>query len=259
MIAKIKRGIGSPGKLWTGDIPKDGSIVNARIIERTCSCGKTTRKFRCTELAVSEDAEAAMELPTLFVTMGGVGSVFSDENTPDGLQCWNWSKRVGGHVIINPLCVINGYVSSTDLPPVKTQFQWVQTYIGSTLNEVALIWKAHQGIEVVKLQGDCPPCRNRKELGLVPEGLIVTLADLESAGVEKEDAIEIMGKVDSEGGTANAKALLSYIQDGDTASFRGEDCCAKIRNAILTAGSRSSTEKLVAFVASVAPQTAVAQ
>lgn len=36
MIVKIKRGIGSPGKLWTGDEPTEGVLVNAKLLHKTC-------------------------------------------------------------------------------------------------------------------------------------------------------------------------------------------------------------------------------
>lgn len=140
MITKIQWGIGSPGKLWTGDVPVAGTIVDAKIIERTCACGASTRKLRAHPVAISAEGIAALEIPTLFLTAGGVGSIYNDPELDCRLTVWNWSHRNGGHVVVNPLAVIGGYVGDDPddplhrLPQSKAGFRWVCTYSGSTLS-----------------------------------------------------------------------------------------------------------------------------
>lgn len=194
MLAKIKRGIGSPGKLWTGHTPETGAVGECWVVERSCPCGATTRKFRFRSLDVSPEALEALELPTVFVTMGGVGSVAahvpeSDTTNKRELQCWNWSGRVGGHVIVNPLLVLSGYYDY-GVPAAKPGFGWVATYGGETLSEHVLVRVGENTGHRPELvlpggRGQCPKCREKEALENLPEHLTVLRGEIEGmAGVE---------------------------------------------------------------------------
>lgn len=188
MIAKVEIGIGGFGKLWTGHTPEPG-IYNVVMIERTCPCGATTKKFRaypvpqpltfgdCPTLA------DALDLPTVFITAGGVGSLCVDhEGTGDGkgnqLTVWNWSGREGGHVIANPLMVLSGYWSRFELPETKAGFRWLQTYGGNTLSEFVLVAEGRHVLPVVQLSGTCPPCREKAQAESVLASLPPAIAEL---------------------------------------------------------------------------------
>lgn len=194
MLVKLSVGIGSFGKLWTGtelrpahEDPKnklwDGkaqevipNIVDAFIMERTCECGASTRKFRATAVHQSEEASRAIDVPECFITAGGVGSICAWAGVSDDITTWNWSHRTGGHVILSPVIVVSGYVSREELPATKPGlYEWIQTYGGSTLSEYVLL-RADQGshaLPIVKLSGKCPPCRQKREeaerAGALPE------------------------------------------------------------------------------------------
>ncbi|OHA01686.1 MAG: hypothetical protein A3C11_03040 [Candidatus Sungbacteria bacterium RIFCSPHIGHO2_02_FULL_49_12] len=191
MIVKILRGIGAPGKLWTGDSPESGAVVDALFIERRCTtegCARTVRKLRAHALHASAEVVSALELPTLLVTMGGVGSIHVDEATPWSLVAWNWSARVGGHAILNPVLQVAGYYSRDELPPAREGYKWIRTYAGSTLSEFVLLAEdeSRHRLPVVELDGTCPPCRERVDVaGLVTQhgDVLVTIDDAEAAGL----------------------------------------------------------------------------
>lgn len=193
MLVKLSVGIGSYGKLWTGtklrpahEDPKNmlwdfkaneaiPSIVDAFIIERTCKCGATTRKFRAYPVEQSAEARLALDLPTCFVTAGGVDSICTWAGVSDDITTWNWSGRIGGHAILNPVMVRSGYVREEELPTPKDGYVWIQTYGGSTLSEFVLVRMDQNthAMPAVKLAGTCPPCRQRREeaerAGALPE------------------------------------------------------------------------------------------
>lgn len=212
MLVKLSVGIGDFGKLWTGtqlrpahEDPKNSlwdfaaneaipNIVDAMIVERRCECGASTRKFRATAVQQSAEARRALpHLPECFITAGGVGSIVShpvtegDTVSPE-ITVHNWSGRQGGHVILNPVMVLSGYVSREDLPAPKAGYGWVCTYSGSTLSEYVLLpatagtettfgplgW----GLPTVKLSGECPPCRQKREEAEAeaPQQVPITLA-----------------------------------------------------------------------------------
>ncbi len=232
---KIKRGIGAPGKLWTGDSPENGEVANARIMERTCSCcGNSTRKFRVEKVENAEALATACEIATLFLTMGGVGSVATGFATSDGqgsvnpreFQLWNWSGRVGGHAILNPVAVLDGYWEPETLPTPRAGFYWTRTYCGSTLSEFVLLrvgedegdeGSAH-ALPVIKLEGKCPPCRHKEAVENLPEDLMVTREALTATGLSEEQMGEIFSSVvHMDGGsevraspTIQARLLLAY-------------------------------------------------
>ena len=188
MLVKLLIGIGSFGKLWTGtkfqksnQNPKTelwdeqrceavANIVDAFIMQRTCACGASTRKFRATAVQQSDEARAALNLPECFITGGGVGSICVWAVVSDDITTWNWSRRTGGHVILSPVMVMSGYVSREGLPATKPGYEWIQTYGGSTLSEHVLL-RADQSshvLPIVKLSGECPPCREKREAAESP-------------------------------------------------------------------------------------------
>lgn len=184
MLVQLKHGQGSYGKLWTGtalsaahEDPINGlwdaqsqrvipNIVDATIIERRCECGATTRKFRAYPVEQSAEARKALDVPTCFVTAGGVGSIYVEtDKVLTDLTVWNWSGRVGGHVILNPVMIRSGYVSRDELPTPKPGYVWACTYSGSTLSEYVLlpVDQIDRALPIVKLAGECPPCRQKRE------------------------------------------------------------------------------------------------
>ncbi|MFA5840911.1 MAG: hypothetical protein WC847_01400 [Candidatus Paceibacterota bacterium] len=171
MKVTIKRGIGQPGKLWTGSrdffpgadlfIPglehtslgkAEGfgdRVVEVNIIENWSVSGATTRRLWVVNREVTFTPEEAALAPVLYIGTGGVGSL------PDpsaGLReedlallkvaLWNWSGRIGGFAILNPITVLSGYYSQSDLrdlPKVTEEFKWVQTYAGNVVSEYVLL------------------------------------------------------------------------------------------------------------------------
>lgn len=229
MIVRILSGIGNPGKLWTGNTPENGAIVDARIFEKKCKCGASTRKLRIGKVENVAAIEAACEIPTLFVTMGGVGSVASkiipqvegDDDNLDQFRLWNWSDRVGGHAIVNPVATLSGYWSEKDLPPTKDTHYWVQTYGGTTLSEFVLLSKTDKHrLEVISLEGTCPICRKREEMEKIPEDLMVRAETLVQADLREEEIEEIisdLGKSGEDQGPDmkfSARALLGLAHSG---------------------------------------------
>jgi hypothetical protein len=208
MLVRLSIGIGAFGKLWTGtqlspahEDPQnslwDGekvipNIVDAYIIERRCcECGATTRKFRAHPVEQSAEARKALDLPTCFVTAGGVGSIYVERNkVHDDLMVWNWSGRVGGHVILNPVMVCSGYMSRDELPAPRDGYLWICTYSGSTLGEYVLlpVEQANRALPIVKLTGECPPCRQMREAA---EAAAKAAAEAAEAAATLPDPVEL--------------------------------------------------------------------
>lgn len=160
MLVRLIKGIGAFGKLWTGDKPYDtGKVYNAYFLYKTCKCAATTRKLKAEPVTYCADS-SAVDLPVLFVTAGGVGSIVVDTDVnPEGIEVWNWSGRVGGYAILNPLMVHSGYVSKDDLPAPK-RGKWIQTYGGNTLSEFVLVDGG--GLEVAYIPAVCPKCKREQ-------------------------------------------------------------------------------------------------
>lgn len=186
MLAKIKIGTGSYGKLWTGTQLlanfkklnefmvkqpfKDsqefiGNLFDCSIVERHCECGLVTRKFKAYPVEATSNISDYLDVKTVFITAGGVGSINTDNGTSPSLQVTNWSGRVGGHVIVDPLLVVNGYWERKDLPNVKNGAQWLCTYAGSTLSEFVLVSGEQEGhaLETRKTTGKCPKCKQKEQ------------------------------------------------------------------------------------------------
>ncbi|HTE48377.1 MAG TPA: hypothetical protein VK675_00520 [Candidatus Paceibacterota bacterium] len=151
--------------------------------------------------------------------MGGVGSIYNHDEAKGGapkhLRCWNWSERIGGHVIVDPILVMNGYVERKQLPIPKVGFRWVQTYWGSTLSEFVLIRdRKHPGLEIISLEGKCPPCRHKEELETTPADLMVTHEQFAAVGAENQFEY-IVRMLELPEGTSSIPAcrLLEYIHD----------------------------------------------
>lgn len=154
--------VASPGKLWTGSTEfwgrkdyqeggfaptLDGAIVPVEaLLVNSPKSAASTRKLKVLDTALPATAiDALKELKTLFITAGGVGSTFSrtvgfeEGSGPklESLRVWNWSKRVGGHVIIDPLAVVSG--RGIIPPPCKEGYVWIHTYRGLSLMEFVLV------------------------------------------------------------------------------------------------------------------------
>lgn len=214
------------GKLWTGtqlspawEDPQnslwDGekaipNIVDAFIIERACECGRSTRKFRAHPVHQSDEARQALDMhsiPECFITSGGVGSIQVDGSISQGVLVHNWAGRVGGHVILNPVMVLSGYVSREDLPTAKPGYGWACTYSGSTLSEYVLLPVTVEGREeplgwglpIVRRQGVCPPCRERAEAATPA----VIAARVDAGKIALPDGFEPIRLAESGGYTLN--------------------------------------------------------
>lgn len=247
MLVKVSIGMGSFGKLWTGtelrrahEDPKNKlwdfkakeaipNIVDAFIMERTCDCGASTRKFRATAVQQSDEARAALDLPECFITGGGVGSIYveTDKVAPETLV-HNWSGRTGGHVILNPLMILSGYVSRDDLPAAKPGYGWVCTYSGSTLSEYVLLpvtvdaptgplgW----GLPTVKLSGECPPCREKREAAESPAPPQSNEpVEIANDGTYSLRRVQTQDGIRYEAGCRNfnlTEALVHWREDGDS-------------------------------------------
>ncbi|MDO8623944.1 MAG: hypothetical protein Q7R54_01180 [bacterium] len=256
MIAKIRRGIGKPGKLWTGSTPEDGEVVNVRIVERKCSsCDNTTRRLRTQPVEDAAAIAVACDIPTLFVTMGGVGSVNSlalieggdQVELADPYQLWNWSGRVGGHAILNPVAVLNGYWDRSELPKPNAAHYWACTYRGSTLSEYLLMNRETvHDLQVVKLSGKCPPCRHKEELEAIPEGLVVTREDFKVGGAIDGQFAQALRELelpeDSTGISAReliGRAQSQYCSDADA-------CRAAVKAAGEASASKGTPAPVIA-------------
>ncbi len=255
MILKVKWGLGSPGKLWTGDSPQDGSLVDANLFLKKCSaCGQagrrtTTKILRTKEVGMSPQALEALEVSTLFITAGGVGSIYSqavdiglDSELGANIRCWNWSERISGHAILDPLAVVGGYVTKASLPMAKPGYVWVETYRGSTLSEFVLLHKdlsRHRLPEVLLDRRTCPPCRKQMEIDSVPEDLVLQAGvSLEACGLTAEEAGRLWRQVTElsdyqVGETFSAKAFVSWIHT--CCNRDSTDLADKIRQAIAIA------------------------
>lgn len=143
------------GKLATGSAVKadrdtglvTGAIAPIEVLLITSPRGgASTRKINLAGDLFPAEAIGAIEAPTLFLTMGGVGSTESRPfGLPEGeagpdltpIRFWNWSGRTGGHTVIDPIAVVAG--RGIEPPPAKSGFMWIQTYWGATLSEFILV------------------------------------------------------------------------------------------------------------------------
>ena len=151
MIVKIRLGIGRPGKLWTGyqgffptcgcreDEGLDGKVAYVEFVENYSRNGSTTRRLFGGAKELTPEQERAIEMPTLFISAGGAGSVGEGA---DGTRIWNWSGRIGGNIILNPIMVEVGRYWEFEADPLakpRPGYKWIETYFGDTLREYVLV------------------------------------------------------------------------------------------------------------------------
>lgn len=164
MWCKIQTGVGSPGKLWTGSDLSDsvGKVARVELVEfRSSESGASTRRLFITD--TRDDAPEGVYVPTLRICTGGVGSLAphyaqvtrerGDEprmQNPDHewqlpLVVWNWSGRIGGYAILDPVSVESGYVRADELNSTLPGFAWLTVYSGSSLSEHIMVRTKDEG------------------------------------------------------------------------------------------------------------------
>lgn len=158
----VKHGVGTFGKLWTGDIPPENSLITfPKIILRSCKhCACTTNQFRCSSLKTTiPETFLSMGLREIWLFSGGVGSLpdlqaFSETlDVPTLLT--NWSGRIGGIVLIAPEAVVTGRGMVT--PPVAPEgYSWTQVYEGQTLHQWVMLPSSGEIPEDRELEVLCP-------------------------------------------------------------------------------------------------------
>jgi hypothetical protein len=157
MWTKLKLGVGRPGKLWTGsDIENcSGKYAWIELVEfHSPDSGDCTRRLFVRE--IRDEAPEGIRIPTLHIFTGGVGSIvggrvvrekYYDDPTTSELEdawmtpllVWNWSGRVGGYLILDPVEVVSGYTRRAEINSALPGYAWIQVYDGTTLNEYVLI------------------------------------------------------------------------------------------------------------------------
>ncbi len=160
MFVKIEMGPGTAGKLWTGSEIGDaaGKYAKVELVEfHSPESGASTRRLFIRE--TRDEAPEGIRVPTLHISTGGVGSLVSGRVTREQygepttprpedswlmpLLVWNWSGRVGGYVILDPVSTESGYVRRDEVNSALPNFAWIHTYEGSTLSEYVLV-RTHQ-------------------------------------------------------------------------------------------------------------------
>lgn len=156
MWTKIEKGVGNAGKLWTGS-ELNGSVgkyARVELVEfHSPESGASTRRLFIRE--TRDEAPEGIRVPTLRICTGGVGSLVAGRvvREPNGepttpreedawimpLLVWNWSGRVGGYLILDPVVVEDGYVRRDEVNSALPGYAWIHTYEGSTLSEYVLV------------------------------------------------------------------------------------------------------------------------
>ncbi|MEK7507440.1 MAG: hypothetical protein AAB585_02805 [Patescibacteria group bacterium] len=156
MWCKIEKGIGEAGKLWTGSEIKElgGKYAKVELVEfHSPESGASTRRLFIRE--TRDEAPEGIRVPTLHISTGGVGSLMSGRVTREQygepttprpedawlmpLLVWNWSGRVGGYLILDPVATESGYVRRDEVNSALPGFAWIHAYEGSTLSEYVLV------------------------------------------------------------------------------------------------------------------------
>ena len=156
MWCKIETGIGEAGKLWTGS-ELNGSVgkyARVELVEfHSPESGACTRRLFILE--TRDEAPEGIRIPTLHIFTGGVGSIVGgrvvreqhgEPTTPRPedawimpLLVWNWSGRVGGYIILDPVATESGYVCRDEVNSALPGYAWINVYEGSTLSEYVLV------------------------------------------------------------------------------------------------------------------------
>ena len=161
MFVKIEMGPGTAGKLWTGSEigGAAGKYARVELVEfHSPESGASTRRLFIRE--TRDEAPEGIRIPTLHISTGGVGSLVSGRVVRElgcepttlreedswllPLLVWNWSGRVGGYLILDPVNTESGYVRRDEVNSALPGYAWIQTYAGSTLSEYVLV-RTHQG------------------------------------------------------------------------------------------------------------------
>ena len=157
MWTKIEMGPGEPGKLWTGSEEikgQSGKYARVELVEfHSPESGASTRRLFVREM--TDVVPEGIKIPTLHISTGGVGSLVagrvtresgSEPTTPSEsdtwllpLLVWNWSGRVGGYLILDPVATESGYVRRDEVNSAMPGYAWIHTYEGSTLSEYVLV------------------------------------------------------------------------------------------------------------------------
>ena len=160
MWVKIEVGIGEPGKLWTGSELNNvsGKYSHVELVEfHSPESGASTRRLFIRD--VRDEAPEGIRIPTLYIFTGGVGSLVAgrvvrehygepttwraEDSWLTPLLVWNWSGRVGGYIILDPIIVESGYIRRDEVNSALPGYAWIHVYEGSTLSEYVLV-RTHQ-------------------------------------------------------------------------------------------------------------------
>ena len=163
MWVRIEMGPGKPGKLWTGSkvdggTGTTGKFARVELVEfHSPESGACTRRLFIRE--ERDEAPEGIRIPTLHISAGGVGSIVGGHvvREPKGepttpreedswllpLIVWNWSGRIGGYLILDPVSVESGYVRRDEVNSALPGYAWIHTYEGNTLSEYVLV-RTHQ-------------------------------------------------------------------------------------------------------------------
>lgn len=156
MWCKIEGGIGDAGKLWTGS-ELNGSVgkyARVELVEfHSPESGASTRRLFLRD--VRDEAPEGIWIPALHIFTGGVGSLVGGRvaREPNGepttllaedawlmpLLVWNWSGRVGGYIVLDPVSTESGYVRREEVNSALLGYAWIHVYAGSTLSEYVLV------------------------------------------------------------------------------------------------------------------------
>lgn len=156
MWCKIVKGVGDAGKLWTGS-ELNGSVgkyARVELVEfHSPESGACTRRLFLRD--VRDEAPEGIRIPTLHISTGGVGSLVAGRVTREQggepttpreedawltpLLVWNWSGRVGGYLVLDPVSTESGYVRRDEVNSALSGYTWIHAYEGSTLSEYVLV------------------------------------------------------------------------------------------------------------------------
>jgi len=192
---KIEKGIGGAGKLWTGS-ELNGSVgkyARVELVEfHSPESGACTRRLFLRD--VRDEAPEGVRIPVLHIFTGGVVSIVGGRvvREPNGepttpreedswlmpLLVWNWSGRVGGYLVLDPVSTESGYVRRDEVNSALPGYAWIHTYEGSTFSEYVLVrarqadpdeYGEHPAIEAVAEEHTLPIHRVVRSLLSPPE------------------------------------------------------------------------------------------
>ena len=187
----------------------DGRYARVELVEfHSPKSGACTRRLFIQE--TRDEAPEGLKIPTLHVFTGGVGSLCAgrvvrerrgepttpvqDDQWLMPLLVWNWSGRVGGYVILDPVCVESGYVRREELNSALPGYAWIQTYAGTTFSEFVLV-KTRQHDEE---DGERPAINSVDERHVLPIHRVVnTLLSPPEREVEEEEFRQLTARIEA--------------------------------------------------------------